>query len=111
MKYFLTALALVPSPALADGFQTREIVFQSLNAIDAVETCIALDKGARELNPILGSHPKCGEVVAFKIGSGVLHYVLMDFLKDRDPHIAKIAQIATIGLQGGVVAWNLKFVF
>ena len=34
MKHALAALALIASPAYADGFKDREIAFQLLNAAD-----------------------------------------------------------------------------
>ncbi len=114
MKRALAALALLAScqPAYADSFQTREIAFQALNAADAAQTCHIVGTGRGvELNPILGRHPKCGEVIAFKAGVGVLHYLLADYLRDRDPRAARLFQIATIAVQGGVVAANLRFTF
>ena len=105
-------LALVPTPALADGFTNREIAFQVLNAADAVQTCDFLKRGvAQELNPLFGKHPSCGKVIAFKIVGGGIHYALVSKINETDPKLAKIIQIITIAVQGGVVAANLRFVF
>lgn len=112
MRRLAIALALVPTPALADGFTNREIAFQVLNAADAVQTCDFLARGkAYELNPILGRYPSCAKVVAFKVTSGAAHYFLVREIEKRDPKLAKIVQIITIGIQGGVVAANLRFTF
>ena len=107
----LLAAALIATPAHADGFTDREIAYQALNAIDAVQTCRALHTGRGvELNPILGRRPSCGAVVGYKAAGGVVHYVLVKALNDQDPHAAKVLQIFSIVFQGGVVAANLRFV-
>lgn len=116
MKYALAALALVATPAHADGFTNREIALQALNVVDTVQTCHFLSTGrAVEGNPvitgILGKHPKCGELVAFKIGFGALHWFVADRINRSDPKAAKVFQIVSIGIQGGVVAANMRFVF
>lgn len=112
MRRLAIALALVPTPALADGFANREIAFQVLNAADAAQTCDFLARGkAYELNPILGKHPSCAKVVTFKVTGGAAHYLLVREIEKRDPKLAKIVQIITIGIQGGVVAANLRFTF
>ncbi len=37
-----------------------------LQLADAGQTCAALYAGAKEGNPLIGSHPTCAKVVAFK---------------------------------------------
>lgn len=106
------AMLMLATPAHADGFKNREIAFQALNAIDAVQTCHTVGSGrAVEANPLLGRNPSCGKVIGFKVASGVLHYVIADHLRDRDPGAAKVFQIVSLVLQGGVVAANMRFVF
>ena len=105
-------LALIPTPALADGFTNREIAFQVLNAADAAQTCDFLRRGtAHELNPLYGKHPSCAKVVAFKAIGGGIHYALVSKINETDPELAKWVQIITIAVQGGVVAANLRFAF
>lgn len=126
----LYALALIATPAFAGTYGPvlpeaagraevsenlpkqgldLEYVWQGLNAIDAVETCVFLRSGrAQEANPLLGRHPSCGKVVAFKAGAGVLHYLIADSL---DPEARRIFEIVSIAVQGGIVAWNAQFVF
>ena len=112
MRKLLPLLALIPSPALAEPWQKWETGYQILNATDAVQTCRFLADGrAYELNPILGRHPSCGAVVGFKIGTGVLHYLLVREVAKRDPNAAKWVAVASVALQGGVVFANLRFVF
>jgi hypothetical protein len=89
-----------------------EIAFQALNAADAAQTCDFLARGrAYEMNPILGRHPSCPKVIAFKIAGGAVHYVLMRAIFKNDPRAARWAEIVTIAIQGGVVAANLRFTF
>lgn len=89
-----------------------EYAYLALSAVDAVQTCDFLASGrAYELNPILGKHPKCGEVVAFKVGMGAIHYAGYRYLRDRDPKLARLLAQVSAGMQGGVVVLNLRFVF
>jgi len=119
IKTSLLTLALsacVATPAHADAFTEREIAFQVLNMADAATTCHAVNSGqAIEGNPliagILGKRPKCGELIAFKAAAGALHWVIAAEINKTDPKLAKWLQIASIGIQGGVVAANLRFVF
>lgn len=96
--------------ATITGAVSTACVIQNLS--DApVQTCVALGKGHYEANPLFGKRPSCGKVVGIKIAGGIAHYVIADYLRDRDPELAKVAQIVTLVLQGGVVAANMRFVF
>lgn len=108
MKHALAALALVATPAHANGFKDREIAFQALNAIDAAQTCIGVAKGLREVNPLFGKHPSCEKVIGIKVAAGIIHYLIADSMNERD---AKTFQIVSLVVQGGVVAANLRFAF
>jgi hypothetical protein len=106
----ILATLVSTAPARADGFAEREIAFQALNLLDAAQTVSCLNRNVcREGNPLFGSNPSTGKVMGIKAGFGVLHYVVARFIHDRDPGAAKIFQIATIAIQGGVVAANLRF--
>ena len=121
MKLALAALplALIAAPASAEvnAFSKREIAYQVLGAVDAAQTCTFIRTGrAAEANPIaiavFGSdQPSCGQVIAFKLVGGALHWVIASEINKRDPKAAKWFQIATIVVQGSVVAANLRFVF
>ena len=119
VKAPLLALALsacVATPAHADAFRDREIAYQVLNAADAATTCHAVSSGqAIEGNPmvsaVIGKHPSCGAVIGFKAATGALHWLIASEINKRDPNGAKWFQIVSIGVQGGVVAANLRFVF
>ena len=112
MKRLLPLAALVASPAYADGFKDREIAYQLLNAVDAAQTIDCLKREVCvELNPIYGRDPTPGKIIGVKVVGGVLHYVIARFIHDRDPKGAKVFQIVTIVVQGGVVAANFRFTF
>jgi 16S rRNA C1402 N4-methylase RsmH len=115
MKKLLPLAALIATPAYADGFKNREIAFQVLNAADAAQTCHIIGRGGSEANPIaraiIGKRPSCGSIIGFKVVSGLVHYVIADFARDRDPEAAKLFQTITLVIQGGAVAANMRFVF
>lgn len=112
MRFILAAIALCFAvPAAADDFEKRELTFQRLNAADAITSCIAFDRGFVEANPIIGRDATCGRVVAVKVGVGLLHWLIARELEERDPEAAKFFQIVSIGIQGSVVAWNVKVMF
>lgn len=103
-------------PARADSFSDREKAYQVLNAADAATTCQAISSGkAVEANPftraVLGKTPSCSAVIGFKIGTGALHWLIASEINKRNPKAAKIFQLVSIGVQGGVVAANMRFVF
>jgi hypothetical protein len=89
-----------------------ETTYLALSAVDAVQTIRCLKRGlCEEGNPIFGKHPSAGTLIASKLGSGLLHYVLINELNRRDPRMAlRTAQISA-GLQGGVVAMNARLAF
>jgi len=106
----LFALALIATPAHADGFTNREIAYQVLNAVDTAETIDCLNQDVcHEANPLLGRNPSPGKLIAVKAGTGVAHYAVARFLRYRDPEAARLFQFLTIAIQGGVVAANLRF--
>ncbi len=116
LAFTLALSACAATPAHADAFTKREVAFQVLNAADAATTCHAVNSGqAVEGNPlisgVLGKRPSCGSLVAFKAATGALHWLIASEINKRDPNGAKWFQIVSIGVQGGVVAANLRFVF
>lgn len=89
-----------------------EIVYQVLNAIDAVETihCLSMTN-CHEGNPLLGKHPSVLKLIAIKGGGGVLHYVMMRRTFARSPRAARLAEYISIGFQGAVVGANMRIFF
>jgi len=113
LKYLTTAAALAFSTsAYAEPLPKLEYAWQALNVIDAVETAHCLDKGTcEEMNPIIGKHPSTGKLIAYKAGMGVMHYAVTRLLQDHAPKWVRIWEIASVTVQGGVVAANMRFVF
>ena len=108
----LAALAALASPAKADGFRDREIVFQVLNAVDTAQTCYIVGSGRGvEANPLFGSRPKCEKLIAMKAGVGLAHYLIANELQKSNEGNAKFFQIFTIAIYGTVVAANFRLVF
>ena len=90
----------------------REIAYQVLNVVDAVQTISCLERGVcHEMNPLLGRNPSSGRVLAFKAASGGVHYLVTRLLEAEAPGAVNGWQITTIAIQGGVVAWNMQFIF
>lgn len=117
MRRVLPIIALaIATPAYADEGWDRikhmEVAWQVLNAADFATTEYCLRRGTcHEGNPIIGSDPSTAKLAAYKIGTGALHYIIARHLADRDPKAARIFEIASIVVQGGVVVANLRFVF
>lgn len=112
MRALIAAAAIMAAaPASASGFTDRQAAFHTLSAVDAMLTCEILADGGRELNPIYGKRPSCEKVVAIKVGFGALHEVIARRMHERDPKAARIFQIASITVMGGVVAANVRLVF
>lgn len=127
MRAFLAALALIASPAAAQTYgpvdtdqrakdrreaERWEAAYQVLSVVDAVQTIDCLDRRVCvEVNPIYGRNPSKGKIIGVKLIGGVLHYVLFEYIADRDPKAAKVFSKVSVFVQGGVVAANLRFVF
>ena len=115
MKYLLSAalLAAIPTPALAaEAWEKYETAYQVVSAVDGIQTCDFVARGrAIEINPILGPHPSCGTVIGFKIGTGIIHYLLVREVAKHDPNAAKWIAVASVVFQSGVVLANLRFTF
>jgi hypothetical protein len=89
-----------------------ELVFQSLNAIDAVQTIDCLNREiCYEANPLLGKYPSTEEVIKFKVANGIIHYIITKEIYKRDPKAARTFQYISIGIQGSVVTANMRFAF
>jgi hypothetical protein len=100
-----------PSHAL-DAWQKRQVAFHTLNAIDTIQTCHVLQSGKGfEANPIFGRNPDCATLVAAKVGGSIIQQIIASELRKHDEEAAKLFQIISIGVQGGVVMWNFTVVF
>jgi hypothetical protein len=89
-----------------------EMGYLGLSAIDAAETISCLNRDVcSEGNPIWGSHPSTGKIIAAKVGLGLIHFAAFKYIVDRSPKTAlRLAEISA-GVQGGVVLLNAHFAF
>lgn len=70
-------------------------------SLDVGTTCVGVNRGYLEMNPIYGSNPSCTRVALTKAaGTGAL--VLLTPKKHR-----KAAFITVIAVNAAVVGWNL----
>jgi len=111
MVRFLILLVL-SSPACAAPLPRAEYAFQALNVIDAAQTIDCLDRHVcHEGNPIIGHDPSKATLIGVKIGTGAVHYLITRWLMRDYPRIVRAWEIASITVQGGIVAANLRFAF
>lgn len=61
--------------------------------------------------PALDRPEDVKKLLSLELIGGVLHYVLFDYIADRDPKAAKVFSKVSVFVQGGVVAANLRFAF
>jgi hypothetical protein len=112
---FMLLMIATPSKAAEPTWEEMkklELVFQSLNAIDAVQTIDCLNRQiCYELNPLMGKHPSTEKVIGFKVANGIIHYILTKEIYKRNPKSARTFQYISIGIQGSVVAANMRFAF
>lgn len=95
-----------------DQIKKLEITYQVLGAVDAAQTLYFLHhETAKEMNPLLGSNPSPGKVIAFKTIAGVLHYAVTRKIYEYNPEYAKYFEYTSIAVQGAVVGLNFKYVF
>lgn len=108
----IAAALLSATPAAAKDVPDSEYVFQALNIIDGLQTIDCLKRDVcHEANPLLGRNPSTGKLVAVKVGTGVIHYLIARRLYERNPRAAHLFETISIGIQGGIVAANLRFAF
>lgn len=89
-----------------------EMVYLGLSAVDAIQTIDCLNRNVcYEINPIYGRNPSTEKVIGIKVVSGIIHYLIIGELYKMDPKLTRTIQYISIGLQGGVVAANLRFAF
>jgi hypothetical protein len=89
-----------------------EYTFQALNLIDLAQTASCLSaRRCSEANPILGRNPSIGALVGLKLGTGLLHFAATRWLLAEHPKSVKPFLWGSIAIQGGVVGWNMQYVF
>lgn len=88
-----------------------ETAYLALSAVDLVQTVSCLEKRTcKESNPLWGKDPKAPRLIIGKIIGGAIHFYTIDRISRRDPKTALRAAQLSVGLQGGVVGWNLRVI-
>ena len=74
-------------------------------ALDVGMTCAALSRGLLESNPVYGSHPSCGRVVAIKAaGTGGAVWLT----SRMRPKARRWVRVALVSVNVAAVAWNVR---
>lgn len=97
--------------AIRKNLKTLEIIYQTLNAIDAAQTIGCMQKvGCQEKNPLFGSHPSIGKIIAIKSLVGLLHYSAYKHGIKRDDRLKYTLsmEIISIAVQGTVIGLNFR---
>jgi hypothetical protein len=114
---FSMCLMIFSTPAMAteptwEEIKKLEIVYQSLSAVDAIQTIDCLNRNiCYEANPIWGRYPSTEKIIGIKVVSGIIHYLLVKEIYERDPKAARTFQYVSIGVQGTIVAANMRIAF
>lgn len=94
-----------------DNLPKSEFVWQGLHLVDGIQTYKAAQRPNlyREVNPLLGSHPSTGEVIAYTAGMSVIHAGLACWIREKygEPS-SQFFQYTTIAIKGAGVALNFK---
>jgi hypothetical protein len=89
-----------------------EIGFLALSAVDAVQTIECLKRHAcEEVNPLFGRRPSAKTIILAKLGGGIVHFALFNYINDRNPKLALRAAQVSFALQGTVVLLNARVAF
>jgi hypothetical protein len=96
---------------MRNSIKVMEIAYQTLNAVDAIQTISCMQKiNCEEKNPLFGKHPSTGKIIAIKSLVGLLHYNAYRHGIKRDDRLKYtfIMEAVTNGVQGLVVGLNFK---
>jgi hypothetical protein len=110
---FLATLVVLTGCQSTTEFQKREIAWQAMHAVDIAQTM----KAARDpcyvedawlTKKIIGEQPSDGEVLAWGVGSAVIHYVVSKTLESANAPqwVQKVWSYGTISYTGFTVADN-----
>lgn len=106
----LIALAFTGCASLPELSKT-EIAWQSLHAIDAVQTYRAsrdpcFEEGTALTEALIGDNPSAEAVVGWYVGTAFAHYAVSSWLEDRAPRLHTLWQFVTIADVGYAVGNN-----
>lgn len=108
MTVVVALLLLVAAPVHAADAPSLKLplsVLVSLRAADAATTCTVLHQGGREAHPLMPS--TCGGSVAAQSAWSAVQVVTLSRLAAEHPKLATWLLVASIAVEGSVVAWNL----
>lgn len=116
LTLFLPLLLLIPTPAIAATCPREaekwEERYQIASFLDGVQTSILLHEGKRELNPFYGSsRPSTERVMGTKLVMGAIHWIAFQEVCKRDPRLASTLSKISLGMQGSILAFNMRLVF
>jgi len=89
-------------------FSLPEITYQMLNVLDTAQTVVVAQNPQKyreqESAWIIGEHPSVAKVIAFGVGSAVIHEAVSSYLKNNDYGTAyKVWQTVTICDKGAAL--------
>jgi len=107
------AALLAASPAGACDIHWQTYATDALIAADIGPTMDCLHREAcHEANPFYGSrHPADGRLIGMGLGRIALNTGVACWLDDHAPNYVKLFNMVSLGINGGVVAANLRFQF
>ncbi len=111
------ALILLVMSAPASACDLRHLPWESYAADvaiigDSYTTADLLSRpGFHEANPLLGEHPSNTAIAAFGFGRIALNTGVACYLEDRNPKLARLFSILSLGVNAGAFGANLRFEF
>ena len=87
-------------------------LFLGLQAADAATTFVVLRNGGEELNPVYGSNPNVGKMLAIKAGSNIIVWGLLNYIpKEKKGTILNVLNIITgaVVINNGAVVLEAGF--
>lgn len=115
---FVAALSLLP-PVATDpglrperGFTSERVAMYSTAALDVVSTELALSRGGKEGNPVLGERPNLSALVAVKAGSIAVTELAAHYLR-KQGHLGRARFLYWVSavLWGTAGVLNLRYVW
>jgi hypothetical protein len=90
--------------------RTEETVYQTLHAVDGLETLHIADEPTRfhEVNPLLSEHPTPNRVATYFVGGAVVHVGITAFLVHENAPVwlLRTWEGLGIGLEAGLLGYN-----
>ena len=101
MKYLIFLSLFLTSCTISQ----KEVAWQTLNAIDFIQTEQALNDGFEEANFLMGSNPSDTDLALWWAGTSLGHWVITEKVMKTNKDKNLWLDI-TIGGKAGVIGWN-----